>query len=76
MNKKEFLMNIPYYRYMEEKRISEIHQYFSNLRYEILSKCLPNILIKENNELEYIYSEDVKNIIKEINKLEKSYLWE
>ena len=76
MNKKEFLMNIPYYRYMEEKRISEIHQYFSNLRYEILSKCLPNIVIKENNELEYIYPENINNIIKEINKLEESYLWE
>ena len=76
MNKKTFLLNIPYYRYMEEKRIYEIHQYFLNLRHEILIKCLPNILIKENNELEYIYSEDVKNIINEINKLEENYLWE
>ena len=74
--KQSFILSNPYLRRSQDERIIEIQNYFNNLRSKIISSCLPNILIKENNEIEYIYPEYVNEGIKYINDIEKDYLKE
>ena len=72
--KQSFILSNPYLRRLQDERINEIQNYFNNLRSKIISSCLPNILIKENNDIEYIYPEYVNEGIKYINDIEKDYL--
>jgi len=72
--KQSFILSNPYLRRLQDERIKEIQNYFCNLRSKIISSCLPNILIKENNDIEYIYPEYVNEGIKHINDIEKDYL--
>lgn len=72
--KQSFILSNPYLRRLQDERIIEIQNYFNNLRTKIISSCLPNILIKENNDIEYIYPEYVNKGIKYINDIEKDYL--
>jgi hypothetical protein len=74
--KQSFILSNPYLRRLQDERIKEIQNYFNNLRSKIISSCLPNILIKENNDIEYIYPEYVNEGIKYINDIEKDYLKE
>ena len=74
--KQSFILYNPYLRRLHDERIIEIQNYFNNLRSKIISSCLPNILIKENNEIEYIYPEYINEGIKYINDTEKDYLKE
>lgn len=72
--KQSFILSNPYLRRLQDERINEIQNYFNNLRSKIISSCLPNILIKENNDIEYIYPEYVNEGLKYINDIEKDYL--
>ncbi len=74
--KQAFILSNPYLRRLQDERIIEIQNYFNNVRSKIISSCLPNILIKENNDIEYIYPEYVNEGIKYINNIEKDYLKE
>lgn len=74
--KQAFILSNPYLKRLQDERIIEIKNYFNNLRSKIISFCLPNILIKENNEIEYIYPEYINEGIKYINNIEKDYLKE
>lgn len=74
--KQSFILSNPYLRRLQDERIIEIQNYFNNLRSKIISSCLPNIFIKENNDIEYIYPEYVNEGIKHINDIEKDYLKE
>ena len=74
--KQSFILSNPYLRRLQDERIMEIQNYFNTLRSKIISSCLPNILIKENNDIEYIYPEYVNKGIKYINDIEKDYLKE
>ena len=74
--KQAFILSNPYLKNLQDERIIEIQNYFNNLRSKIISFCLPNILIKENNEIEYIYPEYINEGIKYINNIEKDYLKE
>jgi len=70
MTKQEFLLSHPYYHIKEEERIGKIKEYFTNLRYSIISTCIPNILVKENS-LEYQYPSYINDAISHINNLEQ-----
>ncbi len=74
--KQAFILSNPYLRRLQDERIIEIQNYFNNVRSKIISSCLPNILIKENNDIEYIYPEYINEGIKYINDIEKDYLKE
>lgn len=74
--KQSFILSNSYLKRLQDERIIEIQNYFNNLRSKIISSCLPNILIKENNDIEYIYPEYVNEGIKYINDIEKDYLKE
>ena len=74
--KQSFILSNPYLRKLQDKSIIEIQNYYNNLRSKIISSCLPNILIKENNEIEYIYPEYINESLKYINDIEKYYLTE
>jgi hypothetical protein len=74
--KQSFILSNPYLRRLQDERIKEIQNYFNNLRSKIISSCLPNILTKENNDIEYIYPEYINEGIKYINDIEKDYLKE
>lgn len=62
-----------YYIKCEEERISKIISYFNDLRCYVLSRVVPSIIIKPNEEIEYKYSEDTIKLLNEINKLELEY---
>ena len=72
--KQSLILSNPYLRRLQDERILKIQNYFNNLRSKIISSCLPNILIKENNDIEYIYPEYINEAIKSINDIEKDYL--
>lgn len=74
--KQSFILSNPYLRRLQDERIMEIQNYFNNLRSKIILSCLSNILIKENNDIEYIYPEYVNEGIKYINDIERNYLKE
>lgn len=74
--KQSFILSNRHLRRLQDERIIEIQNYFNNLRSKIISSCLHNILIKENNDIEYIYPEYVNEGIKYINDIEKDYLKE
>ena len=74
--KRDFILSNPYLMRLKEEKIIELQNYFNNLRSKIMLSCLPNILIKENNEIEYIYPEYINEEIKYINDIEKDYLKE
>lgn len=72
--KQSFILSNPYLKRLQDERILKIQNYFNNLRSKVISSCLPNILIKENNDIEYIYPEYINEAIKSINDIEKDYL--
>ena len=74
--KQSFIQSNPYLRRLQDKNIIEIQNYYNNLRSKIISSCLPNILINENNEIEYSYPEYINESLKYINDIEKYYLTE
>ena len=74
--KQSFILSNLYLKRLQDKSIIEIQNYYNNLRSKIISYYLPNIIIKENNEIEYIYPEYINESIKYINDIEKYYLTE
>ena len=70
MTKQEWLLSHVHHRQILYRELSDIHSYFTNLRYSIISRCLPKILFKNNGEIEYLYSDNVNKTIKYINTIE------
>lgn len=61
-----------------EKKFIEAHSYFSNLRYEIISKAIPVAITVDhyNCTVVYKYSEEITKALDEIDKMETAYFEE
>ena len=55
----------------KEEEYRKWADYFTRLRAELLSKAFPKAIILKDNHIEYQYSQDVENILKKIDRIEK-----